>query len=246
MGTLRQSGSRHQSGVWLGLCLLLTFFCSQAQSPAEIAAESAHQMRRPAPSPDMPTMTHHRMSIDRAGSMMNHNDAALPPDCSALGPDLEMIVYAGREFAAGVNGRVFGYSEHEYEAEPCSRITVTLVNNDAIRHQWMIHGLPKYLYPGGMFHLEAAGGQSRTGTFIIPSDEKTYLVHCDMTQHMEKGMKAQLIVGGGSGNLWSIPGVSQDFLRDAYFLDNSQELFVLSMIIGLSLTVLLLSWRCFF
>ena len=45
----------------------------------------------------------------------------------------------------------------------------------------------------------------------MPSDDQTYLVHCDMTQHMEKGMKGQLIVGAGSGNLWSIPGVSREF-----------------------------------
>ena len=54
----------------------------------------------------------------------------------------------------------------------------------------MVHGLPRYLYPGGMFHLEANGGDSQTGTFIVPSDARTYLVHCDLPQHMEKGMKA--------------------------------------------------------
>ena len=29
-----------------------------------------------------------------------------------------------------------------------------------------------------------------------------------MAQHMEKGLKAQLVVGSGNGNLFSIPGVS--------------------------------------
>ncbi|MGB4247757.1 MAG: multicopper oxidase domain-containing protein, partial [Pseudohongiellaceae bacterium] len=51
------------------------------------------------------------------------------------------------------------------------------------------------------------------GSFIVPSDDATYLVHCDITQHMEKGMKAQLVVGAGSGDLWSVPGVSADFNR---------------------------------
>jgi hypothetical protein len=40
-----------------------------------------------------------------------------------------------------------------------------------------------------------------------------------MAQHMEKGMKAQLVVGKGSGNLWAIPGVSADFNRDNYLPD---------------------------
>ena len=81
-------------------------------------------------------------------------------------------------------------------------------NKDDIRHQWMIHGLPKYLYPKGMFHIEVNGVEKKTGTFIVPSSNYTYLVHCDISQHMEKGMKAQLKVGNGRGDLPSIPGIS--------------------------------------
>ena len=72
----------------------------------------------------------------------------------------------------------------------------------------MVHGLPKYIYDQGMFHLEAAGGSRKSGSIIVPSDNKTYLIHCDIAQHMEKGMKAQLVVGKGSGDLPSIPGIS--------------------------------------
>ena len=50
----------------------------------------------------------------------------------------------------------------------------------------------------------------------MPSDDKTYLVHCDVAQHMEKGMKAQLVVGKGSGDLPSIPGVTRVFRPDVY------------------------------
>ena len=78
----------------------------------------------------------------------------------------------------------------------------------------MVHGLPRYLYGQGMFHLEAAGGSEVTGVFIVPGDNATYLIHCDMAQHMEKGMKAQLVVGRGGGNLWAIPGISADFIGD--------------------------------
>jgi hypothetical protein len=131
--------------------------------------------------------------------------------------------------------------QHEYQVEPCSRITVTFVNEDEVRHQWMIHGLPRYLYPGGMFHLEAAGGHSQTGTFIVPSDNETYLVHCDMSQHMEKGMKAQLKVGKGSGDLWAIPGVSKGFIQDIYIPEEIWIYLMMVSIAGVVITTLLIS-----
>ena len=140
----------------------------------------------------------------------------LPRDCESIAAEHEFTVHAGAEYSAGYPGTIFGYSQHEFVVDPCSRITVTFVNDDEVRHQWMVHGLPRYLYPAGMFHLEAEGGQSQTGSFIVPSDDKTYLVHCDLAQHMEKGMKAQLVVGRGSGDLWAIPGVSATFNRDPY------------------------------
>jgi hypothetical protein len=60
----------------------------------------------------------------------------------------------------------------------------------------------------GMFHMEIMGQGEKTATFIVPSAKKTYLVHCDIAQHMEKGMKAQLKVAGGDGDLPSIPGLT--------------------------------------
>lgn len=147
---------------------------------------------------------------------MGHNVTALPRDCERVAAEYEFTVHAGTEYSEGFPGTVFGYSQREFVVEPCSRLTVTFVNDDAVRHQWMVHGLPRYLYPAGMFHLEANGGESQTGSFIVPSDDRTYLVHCDLAQHMEKGMKAQLVVGRGSGDLWAIPGISATFNRDTY------------------------------
>jgi len=152
-----------------------------------------------------------QMQFDETGMVMNANAIELPRDCSQLTGDVEFTVRVGKAYAEDYLGTVFGMSQHEYQAPPCSRVTITLINEDEVRHQWMLHGLPRYLYPQGMFQLEAAGGQTQTGSFIVPSDHQTYLVHCDMTQHMEKGMKGQLVVGRGSGDLWSIPGVSREF-----------------------------------
>ena len=241
MRLLSRNEIRRRAATLLGLCFVLTSVCAHGQDSADAVDHAEHRPQQPTSSDD--AMAHQHMSIDRTGSMMNNNESSLPRDCLELGPDIELTIRAGREHALGVPGKMYGYSEHEYRAEPCSRITVTFVNDDSIRHQWMIHGLPKYLYPGGMFHLEAAGGESRTGSFIVPSDDRTYLVHCDMTQHMEKGMKAQLIVGRGSGDLWSIPGISDDLIHDTYLPDNSGRLVLLSMIVGLALTALVLTWR---
>lgn len=156
------------------------------------------------------------MLVDAEGMVMNANPDVLPRDCPAISRDHEFTVRAGRAYAREVPGGVYGWSLHELEVEPCSRVTVTFVNEDEVRHQWMVHGLPKYLYPAGMFHLEAVGGAAKTGSFIVPGDHRTYLIHCDMAQHMEKGMKGQLVVGRGSGDLWSVPGVSASYERAAY------------------------------
>jgi hypothetical protein len=44
-------------------------------------------------------------------------------------------------------------------------------------------------------------------------------VHCELAQHAEKGMKAQLKVGGGDGDLPSIPALSAPVKLDFYKLD---------------------------
>lgn len=153
----------------------------------------------------------HNMSLDDEGMVMNSNENKLPKDCSEISESKEITVKAGTEFSLDYPGTVFGMDQHEVKIKPCSKLTVTFINEDEVRHQWMVHGLPKYLYDKGMFHLEASGGAKKTGSLIVPSDDKTYLVHCDIAQHMEKGMKAQLVVGKGSGDLPSIPGISADW-----------------------------------
>jgi len=171
---------------------------------------------------------------------MNENRDVLPRDCGQISGDVQLEINAGAEFAGEYPGAIFAYDQTLMEAPPCSRVTVTFHNRDDVRHQWMLHGLPRYLYPGGMFHIEANGGATVSGTFIVPSDDRTYLVHCDLTQHMEKGMKAQLVVGGGSGDLWSVPGVSADLNPDSYLPGNTLGWVITAAIAGLVLARLLL------
>lgn len=159
---------------------------------------------------------HHASRGDEGGMVMNENLDRLPRDCQAISAEVRLDIKSGAEFAGPFPGEIFAYDQQALHVPPCSRVTVRFDNQDDVRHQWMVHGLPRYLYPGGMFHIEANGGETVTGTFIVPSDDRTYLVHCDLPQHMEKGMKAQLVVGEGSGDLWSVPGVSGDFRGDPY------------------------------
>jgi len=179
----------------------------------------------------------HRMAVNQSGVVMNENHTVLPRGCTEISRDYNLTIHAGRKYAADVPGMIFGMSRYEVRAEPCSRITITFVNEDKVRHQWMVHGLPKYLYPAGMFHIEASGGQSMTGTFIVPADDQTYLVHCDMAQHMEKGMRGQLVIGGGSGDLWGVAGISDQFYRFNYLPPQALALVVFILVLSFLLSL---------
>jgi plastocyanin len=157
----------------------------------------------------------HLMDMD-GGMVMGQNTDTLPGGCSRIAATKEITVHAGHEYAKKFPGRMFAFDTQEYQFEPCTKLTVHFINDDNIRHQWMMHGLPKYLYPKGMFHLEVTGPGKISGTLIFPPNDKTYLVHCDISQHMEKGMKGQLKIGDGSGDLPSIPGVTAYVIQDDY------------------------------
>ncbi|SJM95811.1 Multicopper oxidase type 2 [Crenothrix polyspora] len=155
--------------------------------------------------------------MDMAGGMvMGQNTDVLPGGCDSISEEKEITVHAGHKYAEKFPGRMFAFDTQEFQFEPCTKLTVHFINEDNIRHQWMMHGLPKYLYAKGMFHLEVSGPAKISGTLILPPGDKTYLVHCDIAQHMEKGMKAQLKVGKGDGDLPSIPGVTANAVLDDY------------------------------
>ncbi|MDP1664683.1 MAG: copper oxidase [Methylobacter sp.] len=155
--------------------------------------------------------------MDMAGGMvMGQNTSTLPGGCDSIAETKEITVHAGHKYAEKFPGRMFAFDTQEFNFKPCTKLTVHFINDDNVRHQWMMHGLPKYLYPKGMFHLEISGPAKISGTLILPPGDKTYLVHCDIAQHMEKGMKAQLKVGKGDGDLPSIPGVTAYVIPDDY------------------------------
>ncbi len=196
-----------------------------------------------AAAPDGGHHDHHHAAGADGSVVMNANTETLPNGCEAVSGDEAVTIHAGRDYAADVPGALFGMSSHEVRVPPCTRLTVTLVNEDDIRHQWMVHGLPKYLYPAGMFHIEAMGGGRATGTFIVPAEDRTYLIHCDIAQHMEKGMRGQLVVGAGSGDLWAVPGISDAFRRDDYLPGGGRTAAVFTVALALGFIVGRLLYR---
>jgi hypothetical protein len=171
---------------------------------------------------------HHRMHIDMDGMVMNENSEMLPEGCERIAGEAEITVHAGHKLAQRFSGKIFAFDQQEWDIDPCTRLKVTLVNDDDIRHQLMIHELPVYLHPPfGMFTIEVNGKGRKTGTLITPKEKKTYLVHCDVPQHMENGMKAQLKVAGGDGDLSSIPGLTAEETPDHYPVEWSNQAYVL-------------------
>ena len=155
--------------------------------------------------------------MDMGGGMvMGQNVDALPGSCDEISEDVEITVHAGHKYAKAFPGRMFAFDKQQWHVKPCTRLTIHFINEDNVRHQWMMHGLPKYLYKSGMFHMEVTGPGKISGTIILPANDQTYLVHCDIAQHMEKGMKAQLVVGKGSTDLPSIPGLTPLAFPDSY------------------------------
>lgn len=187
--------------------------------------------------PGLAMMKHGNMMMDETGMIMNANADNIPRDCKEISEDVDIVIRAGHEHARKFNGKMFAFDRQEWDVKPCARVNITFINDDRIRHQLMIHGLPGYIYPDGMVHLELYGKGELKASLIVPSQKKTYLVHCEIPQHMEKGMKAQLKVDGGDGDLPSIPGISEPVTADVYPVDWNPTTWTalgVSLLIGLA------------
>ncbi len=173
---------------------------------------------------------HHHMDhgdhiMDHEGTMiMGQNLDKLPSSCKSISEEVEITVRAGRKYSRNFPGTAFAFDQQQWRVKPCAKVTFHFMNEDNIRHQFMMHGLPKYLYKYGMFHLEVTGPKTVSGTIIVPGGDDTFLVHCDISHHMEKGMKAQLVVGNGGTDIPSIPGLTPYNRIDTYEAENLPKL----------------------
>lgn len=139
--------------------------------------------------------TNMEMRMVDDGVVVNGNSEELPPGCDEVNDGRSVTVRGGYEYAEG--GESFAFDRERIEVEPCTRVTVTFVNEDSVRHQWMLHGLPTETYPMGMFNVEVDGPGSATGTFVTPAADTTLDTHCSLPQHEQKGMHMSVVVGNG-------------------------------------------------
>ena len=193
-------------------------------------------------------MEHDHMQMDDKGMVMNANPDRLPKDCPKISKDVDITIRAGHKYSQKFNGKMYAFDNQEWDVPSCARVNITFINDDDIRHQLMIHGLPGYLYPQGMLHLELYGAGELKASLIMPSMKKTYLVHCELPQHMEKGMKAQLKVDGGDGDLPSIPGLTKPVRADSYLVDWTSAIGAMLLVcvfVGAFVPVFLLRMKLF-
>lgn len=175
-------------------------------------------MTRSAAAVNMPAVDSGLLMDSRGRTVIGQNDNRLPDGCTKLSEDVQLTVHAGRAFAK-FPGVVYGYSDAEWHVKPCARLTVTLINDDQVRHQWVVSGLPKELYPKGVFALEASGGEEVTGTFILPPQDRSYPVSSEVHQQPQ-AITSRLIVGEGDAFLPAFPD------------SNSQPLFSGMLVLG--------------
>ena len=131
------------------------------------------------------------------GSVVNANSDTAPGACESIRGERRVTIEAGRQYADA--GEAFGYDLDRITAPPCTRLVVTVVNHDDVRHQWMVHDLPTDTYPMGMFTIEVADAGSVTASFVTPAAGGEYAGHCSLPQHEQKGMRLPLVVTGDSG-----------------------------------------------
>lgn len=136
-----------------------------------------------------------QMRMVQNGTVINGNTETVPEGCDELAGERSLTIHGGVQYADG--GEMFSYERDRLELDRCTRVTVTFVNEDDIRHQWMLHGLPSDVYPMGMFNVEVDGPGSATGTFITPGSNVTLNTHCSLPQHEQKGMQMSIVIGDG-------------------------------------------------
>ena len=90
---------------------------------------------------------HHHMDhdhiMDHEGTMiMGQNLDKLPSSCKSISEEVEITVRAGRKYAAKFPGTAFAFDQQQWHVKPCAKVTWHFVNEDNVRHQFMMHGLP--------------------------------------------------------------------------------------------------------
>ncbi|MFC3478724.1 cupredoxin domain-containing protein [Halobacterium litoreum] len=188
--TLRHAGA----AVAVLVLALASVVGATALTDASVASGDSSGFAHPTPDGDATPET----TLVENGSVVNANTDTAPGGCAEIRGERHVTIHAGSEYADP--GEAFGYDVDTLTASPCTRLVVTLVNHDDVRHQWMAHGLPSDTYPMGMFTIEVADRGRVTGTFVTPAQSGEYQGHCSLPQHEQKGMRLPLVITDGPGD----------------------------------------------
>jgi len=108
---------------------------------------------------------------------------------SPRGEPLRLTVRGGVQYAEA--GEVFGFDVETIRTRPCQEVIVTFVNEDDVRHAFMVENLSP------MFMIELRGRGERTMSFVTPDEHVTLMLHCHVRGHDRAGMLGEVIVGEG-------------------------------------------------
>lgn len=96
----------------------------------------------------------------------------------------------------------FTFTPAEFTVPAGREVTITVANNGAVLHEFVIFNLG--MDAGGKFgdedeaniywEVEVLPGETTTTTFVAPSEPGEYYVTCGIEGHLEAGMSGKLFV----------------------------------------------------
>ena len=102
----------------------------------------------------------------------------------------KITLHAGTRYARP--GEAYGFEPRRLNVGRCEEVELELVNEDSIRHDFMLPGLDP------MFALNFIGPGTQTASFVTPDTDVTLFFHCHVPAHDKAGMTGELVIGNGS------------------------------------------------
>lgn len=141
---------------------------------------------------------------DKTG-VVNENTETVPPGCDEVEGSETVTV---RVLSSGSGYPLYEYEPKTVEVGACTELELTLFNENRVRHQYVVRGLPEETYPGGYFGIETEGKAVQSGSLITPADSTTLPVESTVSGQAGAGLRGQIKVAGGDGDTPGVPGVT--------------------------------------
>ena len=73
----------------------------------------------------------HLMDME-GGMVMGQNKDKLPGGCEKISEDAQITVRAGHKYSKKLPGTMFAFDQQEWRLKPCTRLTITFINEDQV------------------------------------------------------------------------------------------------------------------